>query len=316
MDINPEISVVVPCYNSEKSLVELTQRIKQTINKLNIPFEIIYVNDCSRDRTLSVLEELTTQYEEVTAIDLMFNVGQYKALMCGLEQSKGNYVITMDDDLQHPPEEIVRLYYFLKSKPELDAVFGKPEIKQHSTFRNLGSYVIRKINDKVFEKPKHLYMSAFRCLRRKLVETIIDHKTVFPVMGPLILKATKRIENIDVKHNARKYGKSNYNLYKLVKTTFDNIINFSSFPLKYISILGILTSGISFLIVLYYYIRYLLGYIQLPGWTSTILLINIYGGLILLSIGIIGEYLIRILQEVNNYPRFKIRQVYKKGSEQ
>lgn len=307
-----ELSVVIPCYNSEQSLEELTSRLNISLASLNISYEIIYVNDCSRDNTMKVLKELTESFQSIIAIDLMYNVGQFKALICGLEHSNGNFIITMDDDLQHPPEEIGEIYSYLKKNPQLDAVFGKPRKKQHSTFRNFGSLIIRKLNDRVFNKPKNLSMSSFRCLTRNLVNTLVGHKTMFPVMGPLILKSTARIENIEVEHNERKYGKSNYNLMKLLKTTFDNIINFSSLPLKYISVLGVSVSILSIIIALVYYIKYLFGYIQLPGWTTIVLLLNFYGGLTLLSIGIIGEYLIRILQEVNGYPRYKIREMFYK----
>lgn len=131
-------------------------------------------------------------------------------------------------------------------------------------------------------------------------------------MGPIILKSTKRIKNIDVEHHSRKYGKSNYNLLKLISTTFDNIINFSSLPLKLISWVGFMAFSFSVVSSMYYFVRFLIGGIGVPGWTTNVLLLNFYGGLILFSIGVIGEYLIRILFEVNRFPRYTIRKVYKK----
>ena len=308
-----EISVIIPCYNSEKFLKELNNRLLTVLKSINVTYEIIYVNDCSKDDTLNVLKEIVSLNEKIVAINLMFNVGQFRALMCGLENSRGKYIITMDDDLQHPPEEIVKMYFYSKSNNHIDAVFGKPMVKQHAWFRKVGSYFIRKVNEYIFNKPRHLVMSSFRCFTRDLVDTIISHKTMFPVMGPIILKSTNRIENIEVRHDQRKYGKSNYNFLKLIKTTMDNVINFSSLPLKCISIIGVTASIISIIIMFYFLVKYFLGYIKLPGWTSIILMVNFYSGLLLISTGIIGEYLIRILQEVNGYPKYRIRNIYRKN---
>lgn len=154
-------------------------------------------------------------------------------------------------------------------------------------------------------------MSPYRVMRKELCETLISHRTMFPVMGPLILNSTKRIANIEIIHKPRPFGKSNYNLYKLIKATFDNIINFSSFPLKMISFIGIMGISVSVISSIYYLSRYLIGGIGVAGWTSSMLTINFYGGLTLFSIGIVGEYLIRILFEVNGFPKYKIRKHYK-----
>lgn len=306
-----EISVVIPCYNSEKSLLELNKRLVQALEGLSVNFEIIYINDCSKDNTYEVLKEISENCHYVQFIDLMFNVGQFRALICGFEHANGNYIITMDDDLQHPPEEIPKLYYFLKENPDFDAVFGKPEKKKHSFYRRLGSLFIKKINEKIFNKPQNLSMSAFRCLNKKLVSTIIQNKTIIPVLGPLILNSTHRIANIQVQCEERKYKKSNYSLIKLIKITLDNIINFSSLPLKIIGLTGITISLLSFILTIYYFIEYCFGKITVPGWTSLVIFINFYSGLILFSIGVIGEYLIRILKEVKLEPRYVIREIYK-----
>lgn len=305
-----KLSIVIPCYNSSKSLNELNSRLHQTLNTLNITYEIIYINDCSKDKTLSELKKLSDNHSNVKVIDLMFNVGQFRALYCGLEASSGQYIITIDDDLQHPPEEISKLYAAIKDNQEIDAVFGKYQIKKHSPFRNLGSNFIKFVNEKIYGKPKHLTMSAFRIMRRELVETILNHKTISPVLGAIILKSTDRIINIDVQHDRRKHGKSNYNLIKLIKTTLDNVLNFSSLPLQTISIIGIVISFLSFMFSMFYLVRYFFTDAGVPGWTSIMVLLNFYAGLILISLGLIGEYLIRILMEVNGTPKYTIRHIY------
>jgi len=308
---NVELSVVVPCYDSTNTIEELNERLIKTIKLIDVPYEIIYVNDCSKDNTISILRKIVEENQHVIALDLMYNVGQFKALICGLQESKGKYVVTMDDDLQHPPEEIKKLYNVMIIDSNVDAVIGKYLIKRHSFFRNMGSKFVQTIQRIMFKKPKDLYTSSFRCLNRKLVETILGYKTMYPLIGCLILKSTDRILNVDVHHDERKGGRSNYNLLRLIKTTMDYIFNFSSLPLKYISISGITIFFISVAVAISYLLRFLFGYITIPGWTTVIIMINIYSGLILLSIGIIGEYLIRILNEVNGNPNYVIRNMYR-----
>jgi len=311
---NTELSIVIPCYNSEQSLPQLNERLNNSLGLLNIIYEIIYVNDQSKDNTLIELKKLAISDPHVKVIDLMFNVGQFRALYCGFDLAKGQYIVTIDDDLQHPPEEIHKLYNAIKNNSQIDAVFGKYREKKHSPFRNFGSRLIKIINEKIYAKPKGLTMSAFRIMSRELVETVLSHKTISPVLGAVILKSTKKIINIEVKHDKRKHGKSNYNVMKLIKTTLDNVLNFSSLPLQAISILGIIISFISFIISLFFLARYFVTEVTVPGWTSIMVLLNFYAGLILVSLGLIGEYLIRILMEVNGTPKYKIRKIYEQGS--
>lgn len=306
-----EISVIVPCYNCEKSIEELNDRLINTINDLAVTYEIIYINDCSKDDSLNVLKQIAKNNTGVMVIDLMFNVGQFRALMCGFEHSCGEYVITMDDDLQHPPEEIGKLYHHLKCNPEIDVVIGKYIKKEHSFIRNLGSNFFSKISEKIMNKPKDINLSAFRCLNRKLVNTLIAHKTIFPVMGPLIIKSTDKIANVSVSHDTRKYGQSNYSFIKLVRTTLDHILNVSSLPLRVTSLFGVSAAFLSFIVAFFYFLKYLIYSISVPGWTSIILMINFYSGLLLLAVGVIGEYLIRILFEVKGYPRYRKRNIYR-----
>jgi len=308
-----EISIIVPCYNSNNAILELNTRLINTLNMLNITYEIIYINDSSSDNTIHTLKNISTQNKQILVIDLMYNVGQFRAIYCGFEHAIGKYVVTLDDDLQHPPEEIPKLYNTLKRNENIDAIFGKYKIKEHSYFRNLGSSFINFINEKIYGKPKNLTMSAFRIMKKELVDTILAHKTISPVLGAIILKSTNRIINVEVHHNCRKHGKSNYNLFKLIKATLDNVLNFSSLPLQTISLIGIGVSFISFLFSMFYLVRYFFTDAGVPGWTSIMVLMNFYAGLILISLGLIGEYLIRILMEVNGTPKYIIKKIYTKN---
>lgn len=307
-----ELSVVIPCFNSFQTLPELNERLKKVLDGLEISYEIIYVNDSSKDQTNLLLKEYALKDHNIVAIDLMFNVGQFRAVMCGLEHSRGSYVVTMDDDLQHPPEEIPRLYHELKNNSELDAVIGSYKKRKHSLIRYTGSLLARKIRGSVFNKPKDFQITSFRCLNRPLVDAVVSHRTMFPAISLLIFRSSARIKSIEVEHHKRKHGTSNYSLARLIKTFVNHTFSYTSLPLKYISFLGIIISIVGFVLAFYYLISYFLGQITLPGWTTVIILINIYSGLLLLSVGIIGEYLLKTLQEVNGYPRYHVRNIYRK----
>lgn len=306
-DSTVDVSVVIPCYGTAKVLPELLDRLHAALAQLDVSYEIVLVDDCAGDGLSAVVEQELPRHSHVRYIELMFNAGQFRALMCGLAHARGSYVITMDDDLQHPPEEIGKLFRHLRDAPHLDAVFGAYEEKQHSAGRNLGSLFLRTVNTWIFHKPRNLIMSSFRCLNRPLVDTLLANQTRYPVIGALILSSTRRIENVIVRHDPRKYGKSNYSIFKLVRTTLDNILSFSSLPLQAISILGVCVSLLSFVLGGIYVLIHLIGGGGVPGWTSLFLAINFYAGLGLLSVGVAGEYLLRILGESRGQPLYVVR---------
>lgn len=303
----PEISVVIPCYRTARVLPELLGRLDAALAALGVSYEMILVDDCAGDGLDVAVERELPRYPHLRYVELMYNTGQFRALMCGLAHARGRYIVTMDDDLQHPPEEIGKLYRHLCAAPHLDAVFGAYAKKQHSAGRNLGSLVVRWANAWIFHKPPHLVMSSFRCLTRPLVETLLANRTRYPVIGALILSSTRRIENVTVEHAARKYGTSNYTFVKLVSTTFDNVLSFSSLPLQVISIVGVCAAFLSFILGIVYVSIHLMGGSPIPGWTSLFLAINFYAGLGLLSVGVAGEYLLRILGESRGQPSYMVR---------
>jgi polyisoprenyl-phosphate glycosyltransferase len=248
----------------------------------------------------------------------MFNVGQFRATICGLKHAKGKYVVTMDDDLQHPPEEIGKLYARLRDDQALDAVMGIYQEKRHSLIRRFGSSLLAFVNNRVFRQVPGVRTSSFRCLRRAFVETVLANQTHYPVIGPLILSSTHRLSNVTVRHDMRQNGDSSYSLFRLISSTLDNILSFSSLPLQLISLIGICVSFLSFGIGLVYLFLHLFRRGGVIGWTSLFLSINFYGGLILLSIGLIGEYLIRIFNESKRQPLYVVRTTigYEKGQQQ
>lgn len=301
-----DISMVVPIYRSQDSLEELYKRLTLVLEKMAVSYEIILVNDCSPDNSYAKMKELRAKDKRVNIISLMRNFGQHNALMCGLNHARGNYVITMDDDLQNPPEEIPQLLE--KINEGYDVVVGRAIAKKHSWYRNLGSDIIGKIYEKVFNKPQEVKMSSFRILKRSLVLEIIKMKTPNPMLDALILSCTLNIANVDVEHDERKYGRSNYSLIKIYKLSFDILVNYSILPLRIISINGFIFSILGVFIALYVVVSKFMNKISISGWASTIALICLFSGMILMSFGMVGEYLIRIIGEVADHRQYIIKE--------
>ncbi|MEK6264480.1 MAG: glycosyltransferase family 2 protein [Clostridium sp.] len=209
------ISVVVPVYNSKNSLEKFYIILSKELKKICDDYEIIMVDDGSPDNSYETMKKLQSIDSRVRIIKLDGNFGQQNALMCGFHYSTGEYVVTLDDDLQHPPEEI----YKLKKKIDegYDVVYGIPIIKKHSGYRKMGSKMTDYMFNKICSKPKNIKVSSFRIIRKNIVNEIIKDKTSFVYISAITFKNTRSISNVEVKHNLRKYGKSNYNFYKLFK---------------------------------------------------------------------------------------------------
>jgi len=304
-----EFSIVVPVYNSAKSLIELYERIDTVFNKMNRTFELIFVNDCSKDDSLSILKEIHDQYENVKVIDLFSNFGQQNALMCGFNYCSGNLVITLDDDLQNPPEEIPKLVE--KLNEGYDAVFGFYTYKKDKFYKNIGSSMIRMLNHRIFNVKNNLKFSSFRIIKKEVIDQIKENRTKFPYISGMILGTTKNISNVTLLHEKRKYGKSNYTVKKLLNISFNLLINYSTIPLRFFGYIGLLISFLSFFIGSIFIIRKLISKEPPTGWTSLIVLISFYNTLILIIFFIIGEYISRILKESSNAKQYSIRSILK-----
>lgn len=302
-------SVVVPVYNSEKSLEELYNRLQDVFKKMRKAFEVIFVNDGSYDKSLDVLRKIKSENENVIVIDLFKNFGQQNALMCGFQYCKGEYVITIDDDLQNPPEEISKL--FEKIEEGYDAVFASYKKKKDKLYKNFGSYFIRKVNQKIFKLKNSLRFSSFRIIRREIVEELNKIKTPYPYISGMILSISMNLANEEVKHSKRTLGKSNYSVRKLIKLSFNLLINYSTIPLKAISFLGLIVSFFSFVIGLFVLIRKLIVGSTRAGWTSTIVLISFFASIFFMISFVFGEYLGRMLGEIAKDKQYSIRKIYK-----
>ncbi len=302
------VSVVIPCFRSAEWLETLVSRIVSALRTDPQMFEVLLINDGSPDRTWDVISEISERYPCARGFDLLNNTGQYRAIICGLEHARGQLIVTMDDDLQHPPEEIPRLINAIRARPNVDCIIGAYRKKRHSLLRNVGSGVMARLNETLYGKPRELRLTSFRVMRRRVAEAMCAHGTAQPIISPLLLRSTRRIINIPVEHHPRSKGRSGYSLRRLVRITLDNLISASTLPLKGVSLVGLCSATGSLLLGCYYLVRYLTGGIAAPGFATQVLLITFFGGMTLLSIGILGEYVIRIIHEVARPPRYYIRQ--------
>lgn len=304
MSSPPEYSVVITCYRSGQWLGELVDRVSDVMSMMD--HEIILVNDSSPDDvTWAAICNAAEENHKVRGLDLARNVGQFAALMCGLEASRGQFIITLDDDFQHPPEEIPKLIAGLTE--EVDVVIGAYGQKQHGGFRNLGSRLMDQIF-RSFGKPEDLKMGSFRILRRSVVDTMLAFGTVRPVPGALILQSTRHIRNVDVDHHQRSRGSSGYSVRRLVTSSIDNIVNASTAPLRLISGSGLLIAGLAAAAMIFYLLQALFADRAVPGFSTTVTLITFFGGATLLAIGVVGEYIARLVAEAARPPLFSIRE--------
>jgi undecaprenyl-phosphate 4-deoxy-4-formamido-L-arabinose transferase len=302
-----EVSVVVPVYRSAETLRALLTRLTAVLDGLGQSYEIVLVDDGSPDDSWAVLCALRDEYaERVVAVQLMRNYGQHNALMCGFRRSRGRLVVTMDDDLQNPPEEVPKLLDALRAR-DLDLVYGSYGSKAHRGWRNLGSGVVNAFYRMVFRSG--VTVTSFRAMRRELVQSIFPYNLNFTFIDGLLAWNTQRIGEVPVDHRPRAKGRSGYSLSKLTLLALNLFTNFSLLPLQVVSILGMVVSFAGLLGALYYLVRYVLNEMAVPGYASTIIAVLVLGGLQLLSLGIMGEYLGRLHLNVNRKPQYTERQV-------
>lgn len=301
-------SVVVPVYNSEHTLNELYTRLNKVFTEtVQEPFELILVDDGSKDRSYQVMEELRAADSRVKIIQMARNFGQHPALLCGFSHAEGDFIITMDDDLQHPPEEIPKLINTIKEREDVDVIIASYEGRKHGPIRRLGTKVSVWATSKMLGKDPDLQITSFRLIRRFLVEAILQTNTYLPQIGNLLVLTSNRIINVPVHHAQRAYGKSGYSFKRLVKDFLYDITAHTAFPLLMVKNLGILSFVVSACLGIFYLIRYFCFGVSVEGWTSLMLVLLAFFGITLLSIGIMGIYLMNILNESKKLPHYVVR---------
>jgi polyisoprenyl-phosphate glycosyltransferase len=307
-DEEPLVSVVIPVYKSEPLLRDLCDRTVRVLEQYTRGrFEIIFVNDNSPDDAWSVLIKFRQMDSRVGIIRLMRNVGQHNATLCGLRYARGAYVVMMDDDLQNPPEEIPKLIDHLVDNG-LDAVFGIPIEKKHSAPRRLGSRLNNMILNISIKKPCDLRLSSFRVITSAVRSAVAQYRGEYVTIGGLICLIAGRSGNVIVEHHARKTGISGYSLSKLIKLSLNNLINFSLFPLRVISYIGFLSFSFAFVYAVFIVVQKMRGAITSAGFATMAILTCFFSGLILLSIGIVGEYIMKVIKGAYSLPQYTIRE--------
>ena len=309
-----KVSFVIPCYRSEKTLEHVVTEIRDTMQKLQeYAYEIILVNDCSPDGTLAVIRRLCATCDNIRGISFSRNFGQHSALMAGLRQAKGDYVVCLDDDGQTPADEVDKLLD--KLEEGFDAVYAKYEHKQHSAFRNLGSKVNELMTRVMLEKPKELYVSSYFAVRRFIVEDMIRYENSYPYVIGLVLRSTKNITNVVVRHREREEGNSGYTLKKLLGLWFNGFTAFSVKPLRIATTIGVASACVGFLYGIYTIIKRLVNPAVPMGFSALMAALVFFGGMIMILLGLIGEYVGRIYISMNNSPQYVIRERMNCGDE-
>lgn len=303
-----KISFVIPCYCSQDTLEGVVREISESMQSLsNYTYEVILVNDSSPDDTLFVIEKLAKQYSWVRGIDLAKNFGQHAALMAGFREAKGDIVVCLDDDGQTPADEVSKLLD--KIEQGYDVVYASYENKQHSVFRNWGSRVNYKMTEIMLAKPKNLAVTSYFVMRRFVMEEILRYEQCYPYVVGLVLRTTQNIGNVRVQHRARTTGQSGYTLRKLIALWMNGFTSFSVKPLRIATYMGIITAGAGFLYLLYIVIRHFVNGAAPLGWSSTMAILLLLGGMILMVLGLIGEYVGRIFMCSNAAPQYVVRRV-------
>jgi polyisoprenyl-phosphate glycosyltransferase len=291
-------SVVIPVFNSERIVGTTIDRTLAVFREAGLRHELILVNDGSEDDSWAVIAERARTTPGVVAIDLLRNYGQHHANVAGLRESTGDYVITMDDDLQNPPDQALLLIE--RAMEGHDVVFGRFETKQAAGYRRLGSRMISMINRRVFGQPANLAVSNFRILRRDVVDRIVTSRTAHPYITGQALMYSSQRANVDVRHDPRPVGSSNYNLLRIVRLVMTILFSYSSFPLRLGALLGFVLAALSFAFGAFLVISRLVTDSRVPGWTSVMVLLSMFNGFSIALLSILGEYVVRTLNAVSD----------------
>ena len=299
------VSVVVPVYNGQESLRELVGDLAEVLPQLTDVFEVLLVNDGSRDRSWSVICDLTHQYHWVRGIDLMRNYGQHNALLCGIRAAGNEVVVTMDDDLQHPPVEIPKLLE--KLEEGFDVVYGTPREQQHGFWRNMASRITKLALQTAMGVETARKASAFRAFRTQVRDAYASYQGPFVFVDVLLTWGTRRFASVSVCHRPRRTGLSNYTFAKLMTHALNMMTGFSVLPLQLASLMGFGFALFGLLVLVYVLGRYLIQGGSVPGFPFLASVIAIFSGAQLLSLGIIGEYLARIHFRSMDKPPYVVR---------
>ncbi len=307
-----QISVVIPVYKAEECLEELYHRLENSLMAIAKDFEIILVEDCGGDRSWEIIVELSRADKRVKGIQLSRNFGQHNALLCGIRAAQGEIIITIDDDLQHPPEEISKLLD--KLNEGYDVVYGTPQKEQHGFWRGIASHVTKLALQSAMGAQTARNVTAFRAFRTGLRDAFANYQSPFVSIDVLLTWATTRFAAIPVHHHPRQAGKSNYTFRKLVVHALNMMTGFSTLPLQFASLIGFAFTLFGLAVLLYVMGRYLIHGSSVPGFPFLASVIAIFSGAQLFALGIIGEYLARMHFRTMEKPAYVIRRSPEDGT--
>ncbi len=298
-----QISIIIPCYRSEKTLPSVVADIRDTMGYLDP--QIILVNDCSPDGVWSVIEELCAENPKIVGLSLSRNFGQQSARLAALQYVSGDYVVFMDDDGQHKAADALRMLD--KLKEGYDIVYAYLKQPKKSSFRRLGSVVNRKMTDWLMNTPKGVHTSSFFVTRRFVTDQLRNYTNPSPYTFGYFLQITRNVADLEVEHHERLSGKSGYSLKKLLRLWMDGFTGFSIIPLRASSVLGFMMAAIGFLSGVVIIVRKLVHPEIAAGYTSMISVLLICSGMILLMMGMLGEYVGRIFMNLNHLPQYVVK---------
>lgn len=306
------VSFVIPCYRSEQTITGVVEEITQTMGQLpGYTFEIILVNDCSPDDTFQIIRQLCGQYDNLIGINLARNFGQHSAIMAGLHYATGDVCVFLDDDGQTPANEVEKLLDAIAAGA--DVAMASYDHKMHSHFRNWGSKVNECMMHIMLHKPKELFVSSYFAVKRFVADSMLQYSNSYPYLPGLLLRATKNIVNVPVHHREREVGTSGYTLKKLLGLWFNGFTAFSVVPLRVATAVGVASAFVGFIYGIYTIIRKLVDPNILLGFSSIMAAILFIGGMLMIMLGLVGEYIGRIYISLNNSPQYVVREAIGKG---
>ena len=300
-----KISFVIPCYGSEHTIADVTKQVKDIMEtRKEYDYEILLVNDCSPDNVWKVITELCKEDGHIRAIKLAKNFGQHSALMAGYTFVTGDYVATLDDDGQTPAEEVFKMID--KVKEGYDVVYGYYAERKDNIFRKFGTLMNNKMLEMMIEKPKEIHLTSYFVAKKYIIEEITKYQNPYPYIWGLVLRTTKNIVNVEINHKEREEGKSGYTLAKLLGLWMNGFTAFSVKPLRIATGTGVVTSIIGVLFIIFTIVKKLMQPDLVPGYSSLMAVLLFIGGMLMVMLGLIGEYVGRIYICINASPQFVI----------
>lgn len=290
------LSVVIPVYHGANTVQKLVESTQEELTPYS--YEIVLINDGSKDDSEKVCLELSTKFDNISFLSLRKNFGEFQAVMCGLNHAKGDYTVIIDDDFQNPPSEIFKLLE-TALKGDYDVVYGQYDEKKHHQFRNIGSWFVNQITTFLFKKPQDLYLSSFKLIKREIVEEICKYKGPYPYIDGLIFNVTDNVGKVTVQHNDRHHGESNYTAKKLTSLFLNIIFGYSLLPVRLAMFLGFLSTFIALLLSVF-------QFLNIVDYPIRLLVLYI-GGIQLISIGIVGEYIGKTFLTQSNTPQYTLK---------